>query len=124
MSSCLIFKTGIEHIAELALHDRGLSLLDCEGRSTVLHLRCRQVFYLLSAQMKRLNELLQGYREARESQDVLYPHINEVLELLSEPFLVRTLDRRKFLASKDSNCFLDCFFTLLVCQTSELLQEA
>ena len=58
----------------------------------MLHLCRREVFYLLSAQMQRLNELLQGDREARESQDVLYPDIDEVLELLGEAFLVRTLD--------------------------------
>ena len=115
MSSCLIFETGVEHVAELALHNRGLSLLNREGCSTVLHLCCRQVFYLLSAQMQRLNELLQGDREARESQDVLYPDIDEVLELLGEALLVRTLDRRELLASEDSDRLLDCFFTLLVC---------
>ena len=88
MSPGLIFETGVEHVAELALHNRGLSLLNREGCSTVLHLCCRQVFDLLSAQVKRLNELLQGDCEAREPQDVLYPDIDEVLELLGEAFLV------------------------------------
>ena len=124
MSSSLIFEPGVEHVAKLALHNCGLRLLNCEGRSAVLHLCSRQVFYLLSAQMKRLYELLQGNCEARESQDILYPDINEVLELLSMHFFVRALDRRKFLAAEDSDRFLHSFLTLLVCHTSELLQEA